>query len=367
MAGLQRFISYIYRYENDERQENAGFAKVEIRGNVCRMEVHIQNINLEQRETTVYLFTRKENVMQGILVGEIALSKGRGDVRYAFDTKELAEFGITVLDLEGIFIPCGEEIYLASQWKEGTVTRQRFQVIEKRKAAPAEAEGNDIEESADSPSENGQNVSEQRGKNQSANGQYHHEASEKEQQETEQEVTSGESDTEESSQDQKVTAAETKSSQSNTGQMMNNRMRMGQNRSGKRNIQATELPMEEFLEDSSWERIFQKLRLKETVFYPFEGQEIECIRMQLHDLQELPKKYWYIGNNSFLLHGFFNYRHIILGEMQENGKKAYFIGVPGVFANQERIMASMFGFPEFRTAKMADYKTGNFGYWYRII
>ena len=73
------------------------------------------------------------------------------------------------------------------------------------------------------------------------------------------------------------------------------------------------------------------------------------------------------GNNSFLLHGFFNYRHIILGEMQENGKKAYCIGVPGVFANQERIMASMFGFPEFRTAKMAEYKTGNFGYWYRII
>ena len=142
-------ISYIYRDENDERQENAGFAKMEIRGNVCRMEVHIQNINLEQLETTVYLFTRKENVMHGILVGEIALSKGRGDVRYAFDTKELVEFGITVLDLEGIFIPCGEEIYLASQWKEGTVTRQRFQVIEKRKSAPAEAESNEIEEAAD--------------------------------------------------------------------------------------------------------------------------------------------------------------------------------------------------------------------------
>ena len=89
--------------------------------------------------------------------------------------------------------------------------------------------------------------------------------------------------------------------------------------------------------------------------------------MQLNDLQEFPRKYWYIGNNSFLLHGFFNYRHIIFGEMEENGEKKYFIGVPGVFMNQERIMAAMFGFPEFRTAKVTEYKTGNFGYWYRLI
>ena len=129
-----------------------------------------------------------------------------------------------------------------------TVTRQRFQVIEKRKTAPAEEESNEIEEAADIPFENGQNVSGQRGDNQSADEQNNCELSEKEQDEAEQEVTRGESGTEGSTQDQKVTAAETKG---NTSQMMNNRMRMGQNRSGNRNIQATELPMEEFLEDSS--------------------------------------------------------------------------------------------------------------------
>ena len=53
--------------------------------------------------------------------------------------------------------------------------------------------------------------------------------------------------------------------------------------------------------------------------------------------------------------------------LKEEEKKEFFVGVPGVFLNQERIMATMFGFPEFRTAKSAKYKTGNFGYWYRII
>ncbi len=127
------------------------------------------------------------------------------------------------------------------------------------------------------------------------------------------------------------------------------------------------LPMEEFFEENGWEGIFQKLRLKFQVFFPFEGKQIECIRLQLNDLQEFPKKYWYLGNNSFLLHGFFNYRHIIFGMTEEEEKKEFFVGVPGVFLNQERIMATMFGFPEFRTAKSAKYKTGNFGYWYRII
>ena len=142
--------------------------------------------------------------------------------------------------------------------------------------------------------------------------------------------------------------------------------RNGEGESGQP-IQATELPLEEFFCVNGWDGIFRKLRLKLELLYPFEGQDIECVKMQLGDLRELPKKYWSIGNNSFLLHGFFNYRHIIFGQQEENGKKQYFIGVPGVFQNQERIMATMFGFPDFRTAKTAEYKTGNFGYWYRLF
>ena len=30
MAGLQRFITYINKYENDEKMDNSGFAKIEI-------------------------------------------------------------------------------------------------------------------------------------------------------------------------------------------------------------------------------------------------------------------------------------------------------------------------------------------------
>ena len=73
---------------------------------------------------------------------------------------------------------------------------------------------------------------------------------------------------------------------------------------------------------------------------------MECVRIELKDLRELPRKYWYLGNNSFLLHGFFNYRYLVLGKLEED---KWFIGVPGIYQQQERVMAAIFGFPEFMT------------------
>lgn len=323
MAGLQRFITYIYKYENDEKMDNAGFAKIEIRGSICQMEVHIRNINSKKPEATVYLFARNKEIMQGVPVGTITVSKGNGDIRYAFDTKELLSFGTTMENMEGILIPFEENNYLASQWKEGTIAYGRFRILEKKEAEPKEK---DFEAKEQATKE----IPKQQ------------EAEASTDESVKQENQNG---------DGKIEQVQDLNSQNEE----------------KQPIQATELPLEDFFDGTGWERVFQKFRLKSDLFFPFEGKEIECVRLQLKDLQEFPKKYWYLGKNSFLLHGFFNYRHIIFGEISENDKKEYIIGVPGVFQNQERIMASMFGFPEFCTSKATEYKTGNFGYWYRII
>jgi len=104
------------------------------------------------------------------------------------------------------------------------------------------------------------------------------------------------------------------------------------------------------------------------VMTPFSGDEDTlCVRLELKDLRQLPRQFWYLGNNSFLLHGFFNYRYLILGMTQEYGVKKWFIGIPGVFQNPERVMAALFGFPEFRIEKPAPINTGEFGYWYRYL
>ena len=144
MAGLQRFISYIYKYEDNEKKENAGFAKIEIRNGVCRMEVHIRNLSVEQPEATVYLFARNKEIMQGIPVGSVAVSRGNGDIRYAFETKELSNFGKRMEEMEGIYIPFEENHYLASQWKEGKIEKQLFHILEKEAERAQEEEKTEV-------------------------------------------------------------------------------------------------------------------------------------------------------------------------------------------------------------------------------
>ena len=117
-----------------------------------------------------------------------------------------------------------------------------------------------------------------------------------------------------------------------------------------------------------WPLKWQFLLENYPVMTPFAGDENTlCIRMELKDLRLLPQKYWYLGNNSFLLHGFFNYRYLILGMTEQPEHKKWFIGVPGIFQNPERVMATLFGFPKFRNEKSAPINTGEFGYWYRFL
>ncbi|WP_148411895.1 DUF6128 domain-containing protein [Murimonas intestini] len=97
---------------------------------------------------------------------------------------------------------------------------------------------------------------------------------------------------------------------------------------------------------------------------PFGDDEvIECIRICPDDIKYLRQNHWNLGKNSFLLHGYYNYRHLIMGRLKKGG---YILGIPGVFDNQERYMANMFGFTLFKKADRERRRPG-FGYWCRLV
>ena len=75
-------------------------------------------------------------------------------------------------------------------------------------------------------------------------------------------------------------------------------------------------------------------------------EELICEKIERKDLVRLPRKDWYLANNNFLLHGFYNYHHLL---WLEEGETIY-VGVPGVYHPREMQVANAFGFPEFRTA-----------------
>ncbi len=70
-------------------------------------------------------------------------------------------------------------------------------------------------------------------------------------------------------------------------------------------------------------------------------------KINLSEIYTLPSHYWHFSNNSFLLHGFWNYGYLVLKETVEENTKRTALGVPGIFEEPERVMATYFGFPEF--------------------
>ena len=77
-----------------------------------------------------------------------------------------------------------------------------------------------------------------------------------------------------------------------------------------------------------WEG-FRKRYAKIQAFDSANGCEILTIKPQ--DIGLLPRENWNYGNNSFLLHGYYNYRYLILARIgsEEQGRVRYILGVPG--------------------------------------
>lgn len=73
-----------------------------------------------------------------------------------------------------------------------------------------------------------------------------------------------------------------------------------------------------------------------------------------------------VAENSFLMHGYFTFRHLLVARVH-NDPDALFVGVPGVYNNKERFMASMFNFNNFKRSHRSDCRNPYFGYWYQTI
>lgn len=115
---------------------------------------------------------------------------------------------------------------------------------------------------------------------------------------------------------------------------------------------------------STAERILQKY----PAIYPFEDDEIvSCVRIEPGDIGLFPIENWVLGNNSFLLHGYYNFRHLIFAKRKVLDGEEFILGVPGVYQNREKFMAKMFGFAQFKCSKKVEQMNGEFGYWFLKI
>lgn len=99
--------------------------------------------------------------------------------------------------------------------------------------------------------------------------------------------------------------------------------------------------------------------------------EIQARKIKRSDLTLLPRRFWSLANNSFLLHGYHNYSHLLL--LEEDGR--LWLGVPGIYDPREARAADLFGFPRFTHEGVSALDLcenecctdENFGHWCRCI
>ncbi|WP_313181975.1 hypothetical protein [Lacrimispora sp.] len=129
------------------------------------------------------------------------------------------------------------------------------------------------------------------------------------------------------------------------------------------------LRQNEVQEDNTHNMIWEKLKREHTRILAFDYEDgCEILTIKPQDIGVLPRDTWVYGNNSFLLHGYYNYRYLILAKLlNPNGMPRYLLGIPGHYYSNERYMASMFGFPNFVLSKEQPMEDGRFGFWYTDV
>lgn len=399
MSEFHRMITYLYLYEQGVKSRNIGFAKVEKRDQRCLLEIHMKNTGYSLSPVKVYFYLQKQEQLAGISLGNFSLTRGNGDFKTVLNAESLMDSGYPLDAVKGVFIPLSERAMLVSQWDDDEFRRDAFIDIEElpdqsKSPVPEELpneENAEITEPKEEPPLDAKEVPAP----DSALAKERPPAVPKK--ETAPDLqASPSSDSPDKALDLSSVPQENKpafhaaeaplapDSPKTTDALkaLEALPRLESRTSGFRTVSRDHGPSKERQAATNnhscdqrksdspedWQLRWRFILENYPVMTPFSGDEHTlCVRLELKDLRQLPKAYWYLGNNSFLLHGFFNYRYLILGMTEEFGVKKWFIGVPGVFQNPERVMAALFGFPEFRSEKPSPINTGQFGYWYHYL
>ena len=399
MTDYRRLISYIYEYEGKDKGKNTGFVKLETRNGQCRLNVSVKKIYMGGNPIGVYLLGRggKETFL-----GNLFVRGGNGEFRASVDAENVdgagtgleLYYGLSIHDVKnswrsyrtiwedvelsgaeegagqagtrmsetrmsGTKKESGEEKLLLSGTKTAAEILPGVETLEPELVI-ANAVQEIEEEIAQEETHAGQ-------MEEFAKTEFSGEMRNPEGIRNPGEMKSPEK-TEVSGEEENPGKTEGSVGTENPGKTED---------SSRETVQSPELENPEVLKylqemeaaASDPEQLWAELRKSYPKIQAFDyedGCEILTIRPQ--DIGRLPRESWGYGNNSFLLHGYYSFRYIILFRLGGGkGKPRYLIGVPGHYYSNEKYMASMFGFPNFVLSKKQPPNDGRFGYWYADI
>lgn len=117
MQKLNRFVTYIYSYRDSQRDTNVGFAKVDSRGGIVRLEIQIRKKIKETKEAQICLLAGTPTQPEAIPIGVMKFEKETGIYKGRFSASELGGSTYTFEQVTGLYIK-GERELFASQWTQ---------------------------------------------------------------------------------------------------------------------------------------------------------------------------------------------------------------------------------------------------------
>ncbi|MBQ8813553.1 MAG: hypothetical protein IJZ85_03520 [Lachnospiraceae bacterium] len=345
MADFTRFISYLYDYRGGERNRNLGFAKVESRQGMCRLTVCLNHGQVLQQKMALCGYIAGEGVSL-VHLGE--MEKGARERQWRFPAGNLGGCGVAPEQLSGLILLSEDRrAFLLSVWNDGNLTAEDIRLgafWEKAQASGLakqdEAVSGAEEEVKSQEVNEGQTVNAGRRPDNA-------------QEDQKLRVESG---------DGKEIARESadETDYHTRYQIDRDNDEIAMENASSKTITVPIAPGAAMPADcgtSAPEPWLTLCRLFPAA-KPFEPSAWEVLCISLQDIGRLPPENWVWGNNHFVLHGFYQYRHLILARQRVENR--IYLGVPGEFGVNEKFMAAMFGLHRFERERKGK---SEMGYW----
>ena len=350
---MKRFVTYLYEYERTIRGRNVGFIRNDIRNDGCRMEIHIRGLERIKEKAPIYIIVRDSDCI-GIPAGEIVISQGVGNACLELHGDRIGKTDYSVSNIQAVIVRYdGGKMLMgcyvqhpAGDLLSGTFTKWEAQAIpETPEPDPNAARGENDDSGSIRP------VSEiPRGQNDDFDSIR-----------PVSEITRGQNDDSGSIRP----VSEILRGQNDDFDSIRpvSEILRGQNDDSGSIRPVSEIPRGQNDDFDSIRPVFEiprgqnddssSIRPDALSQQSTEAHAEEKLcpptykRIAITDIRSLPSRNWHLCNNSFLVHGFFCYHYLILKTVNAPDSTQIYLGVPGIYASQERMMALLFGFNDF--------------------
>lgn len=323
-------IKYLDYCENGERVSGGGFARTEVREKDFKLYLNVRGVRLGGTVSAKVILCGKEDVT----LGQMTLENGRGEFRHECQL-EAEERKLSYEDITGIRILLGEDRELKCGWNAEVAADDR------RRAEKAGTENLSVAEGRTEGK--GAAVAEDRRRAEEAGAENSFVAESR---------TEGKGAAVEGRADVEQASVVKGSPRGQGTKAAEGRSGTGQPSAGEKQAPET-IPL---LEDK-WRQI--------SAIYPHVQpfqDERDYLSIGPADFVMFTAASYRAANNSFLLHGYYNYKHLILTRVEQRGEILYYLGVPGNYYAREKQVAVIFGFESFECAEEPA-QDGDFGYY----